>query len=69
MTPALILSFVVGGTMIAVFAAFSTFVRMAYYTCLYLWAAEVEAKGQSAPAPLPLARALGQTSVGQRYVA
>jgi len=54
----------VGGTMLALFAAFSTYVRMAYYTCLYLWAADVERNGQSAPAPLPLARALGHTSVG-----
>ena len=48
------------------FAAFSTYVRMAYYTCLYLWAADVAAKGHDAPAPLPLAIALGHTSVGQR---
>jgi hypothetical protein len=58
-TAALVISFVVGGTMLALFAAFSTFLRMAYYTCLYLWAAEVERAGQSAPAPLPLAIALG----------
>ena len=65
---ALILSFTVGGTMFALFAAFSVYVRMAYYTCLYLWAVEVEAKGQSAPAPLPLAIALGQRSA-DRYAA
>jgi hypothetical protein len=61
---ALTVAFVVGGTMLALFAAFSTFIRMAYYTCLYLWAADVERAGQSAPAPLPLAIALGHTSVG-----
>jgi hypothetical protein len=61
---ALVIAFVVGGGLLALFAAFSTYVRMAYYTCLYLWAADVERQGQSAPAPLPLARALGHTSVG-----
>lgn len=58
-TPALVIAFVLGGTLLALFAAFSTYLRMAYYTCLYLWAAEVERAGQSAPAPLPLAVALG----------
>lgn len=58
-TTALIITFVVGGGMFAAYVAFSTFLRMAYYTCLYLYAAEVEKHGQSAPAPLPLAIALG----------
>lgn len=58
-----------GGTMIALFFAFATYVRMAYYTCLYLWAADVAAKGDQAPAPLPLAIALGHTTVGQRSAA
>jgi hypothetical protein len=61
-TTALIITFGVGGSMFAVFVAFSTFLRMAYYTCLYLYAAEVEKHGQSAPAPLPLAIALGKAS-------
>jgi hypothetical protein len=65
-TPALVIAFVGGGAMLAVYAAFSTYLRMAYYTCLYLWAADVEAQGQSTPAPLPLAIALGHSSVGQR---
>jgi hypothetical protein len=56
----LVVPLVVGGTMLAVYVAFSTYLRMAYYTCLYLWAAEVEKVGQQAPAPLPLAIALGQ---------
>jgi len=47
-----------GGTMLALFTAFSIFVRMAYYTSLYLWAVKVEKEGADAPAPLPLARAL-----------
>jgi hypothetical protein len=65
-TAALVISFVVGGTMLALFAAFTTFVRMAYYTCLYLWAVEVERAGQSAPAPLPLAIALGHRESARR---
>lgn len=59
-TTALVLAFTLGGTLLALFSAFSTYLRMAYYTCLYLWAVEVEAKGQDAPAPLPLAVALGR---------
>jgi hypothetical protein len=65
-TPALVISFVVGGTLLALFAAFSTYLRMAYYTCLYLWAADVERAGQSAPAPLPLAIALGHRAPVRR---
>jgi len=52
----------VGGTMFSLFVAFSTYLRMAYYTCLYQWAVAVEKEGQSAPAPLPLAIALGHTT-------
>ncbi|HVK83936.1 MAG TPA: DUF6159 family protein [Kofleriaceae bacterium] len=62
----LVIAIVGGGTLFALFVAFSTYVRMAYYTCLYLWAADVEAKGQDAPAPLPLAIALGHSTVGRR---
>jgi hypothetical protein len=58
--------FSVVGIMLSLFIAFSTYVRMAYYKCLYLWAADVAAKGDQAPAPLPLAIALGHTTVGQR---
>jgi hypothetical protein len=65
-TAALVISFVVGGTLFALFAAFSTYLRMAYYTCLYLWAVEVERAGQSAPAPLPLAIALGHRTHDRR---
>lgn len=59
-TTALVLAVTLGGTLLALFSAFSTYLRMAYYTCLYLWAVEVEAQGQDAPAPLPLAIALGR---------
>lgn len=65
-TTAVVVGISVFGVMFAVFSAFSTFLRMAYYTCLYLWAADVEAQGQSAPAPLPLAIALGHTTVGRQ---
>lgn len=58
-TAALVVGLGAGGTMIALYSAFSTYLRMAYYTCLYLWAVDVEEKGKSAPAPLPLAIALG----------
>lgn len=68
-TTAIILAFTVGGTMFALFSAFSTFIRMAYYTCLYLWAVDVEKQGQSAPAPLPLAIALGHSTVGRERAA
>lgn len=57
-TAGLVVAITIGGTMLALFAAFTTFVRMAYYTCLYLWARDVEKQGSNAPAPLPLARAL-----------
>ncbi len=33
---------------------------MAYYTCLYIWAAHVKDKGPSAQAPLPLARVINR---------
>ena len=59
-TPGFVIAIAGAGVLLSVYAAFSTFVRMAYYTCLYLWAVEVEAKGESAPAPLPLAIALGK---------
>jgi hypothetical protein len=68
-TGALVLSLVVGGALFAAFVAFATFVRMAYYTCLYLWAVDVERKGESAPAPLPLAIALGHARQGRREAA
>lgn len=39
--------------------AITGFVRVAYYTCLYLWAAAMETKAtELVPAPEPLARAL-----------
>jgi len=63
---AIILFIIIGGTMLSLFAAFATYMRMAYYTCLYLWAADVEKQGHSAPAPLPLAIALGHRESSRR---
>jgi hypothetical protein len=64
MNTALVLTFMVGGTMFALFAAFNIYLRMAYYTCLYLWAAETEKAGASARAPGPLGVALGHYTPG-----
>jgi hypothetical protein len=61
-TTLFIVAVTVGGTMFSLFVAFSTYLRMAYYTCLYQYASAVEKEGQNAPAPLPLAIALGHTS-------
>lgn len=48
----------VGGTILTLYFAFSSYLRMAYYTCLYIWAADLMDKGPDSPAPLPLARIL-----------
>lgn len=55
---ALVVAILVGGTIFALTAALQVFVRMAYYTCLYLWAVEVERVGGEARAPAPLAAAM-----------
>jgi hypothetical protein len=57
-TPGLVLGILAIGTVLSLFVAFATFLRMAYYTCLFLWAADVEKQGPAAAAPLPLARAI-----------
>lgn len=56
---AIVVALIVGGTLFALYAAFTIYLRMAYYTCLYLWAVEVERVGQTAKAPGPLGEALG----------
>jgi hypothetical protein len=56
---ALLVALLVGGTLFSVLIAFNIYLRMAYYTCLYLWAAETEKVGASARAPGPLGVALG----------
>jgi hypothetical protein len=60
---ALIVAIGIGGTLFALFAAFNVYLRMAYYTCLYLWAVEVEKAGGHVPAPGPLGVALGHVPV------
>jgi hypothetical protein len=47
------------GIIIAVVAAFQSYIRTAYYTCLYLWAAAREKAEKPVAAPAPLAHALG----------
>lgn len=55
---ALIPALVVGGLLLSVVMAFTTYVRTAYYTCLYLWAVATEQAGQPTAAPVPLAATL-----------
>lgn len=62
-TAGLVIAILVGGTLFAMFAAFNIYLRMAYYTCLYLWAVEVEKVGNTARAPGPLGEALGHAQV------
>lgn len=47
-----------GGTILCLYCAFASYLRMAYYTCLYIWAADVADNGPEVQAPLPLARVL-----------
>ncbi len=54
----IVLGIGLGGTLLCLYAAFSSYLRMAYYTCLYVWAADLKDKGPNAPAPIPLARVL-----------
>ncbi len=57
-THTLILPLVVAGLLLAFVSAFNMFVRTAYYTCLFLWAVEIERVGATAPVPSPLAPVL-----------
>jgi uncharacterized protein YceK len=50
---------VAGAAVFLVTITFTEFLRAAYYTCLYLWAAEREKVGETARIPAPLAAALG----------
>lgn len=51
---------IVGGVVFLTAVCFTEFVRTAYYTCLYLWAAERERVGEEARIPTPLAAALAR---------
>lgn len=48
------------GTILCIYCAFASYLRMAYYTCLYIWAADLMDNGPQAQAPLPLARVLNR---------
>lgn len=58
-TVGVVIAFTAGGTLFALTAAFNIYIRMSYYTCLYVWACEVEKVGAEAHAPAPLAAVLG----------
>jgi len=51
---------VLGVAIFSLALVFTEFVRTAYYTCLYLWAAEREKVGEQARVPAPLAAALAR---------
>ena len=55
-----ILGVLVCGTILCLYVAFASYLRMAYYTCLYVWAADLIGNGPEAEAPLPLARVLNR---------
>jgi len=58
-SPALLPVAIIVATAIISFAMiFTSYLRTAYYTCLYLWAAASEAAQQPVPAPKPLAAAV-----------
>jgi membrane-anchored glycerophosphoryl diester phosphodiesterase (GDPDase) len=56
--PALVLAVAIAGLAWGAVMAWTLFIRTAYYTCLFLWAAETETAGAGARVPAPLARAL-----------
>jgi len=55
---ALIPALILAGVWIAFVIAYTSFVRTAYYTCLYLWAVERAAAAEDAAVPQPLAAAM-----------
>jgi len=57
---ALIAGIAVGGLLLSLVIAFTTYVRAAYYTCLYLWAVATERQGERTAAPAPLAASLAR---------
>lgn len=59
LAPALmIVGFVVAAVMLLLAMTFAAYVRTAFYTCMYLWAAAIETVGETAPAPAPLQPAI-----------
>jgi hypothetical protein len=59
---ALIPGIVIGGVLLSLVIAFTTYVRAAYYTCLFLWAVATEKQGERAAAPAPLAVTLARAA-------
>ncbi|UCH33052.1 MAG: hypothetical protein JSV65_10655 [Armatimonadota bacterium] len=55
---AIVLAVVVGALCFSLVIAFTTYVRAAYYTCLFLWAVATERQGEGVAAPAPLAASL-----------
>jgi hypothetical protein len=59
LAPALmIVGFVIAALLLLLAMTFAAYVRTAFYTCMYLWAAAIENVGDTAPAPIPLQPAL-----------
>ena len=60
----IVLAVLIVGTAMALLSAASSYITTAYYTCLYMWARNVEqtggASGQQVPAPAPLAAVLAR---------
>jgi len=53
-----VLAIAAGALVLAVVMAFTSYIRTAYYTCLFLWAVETETAGEQAVVPRPIATAL-----------
>ncbi len=53
-----VIFWVVTGLWIAFLMSYTAYLRIAYYTCQYLWAASREREGATAPAPAPLQAAM-----------
>jgi len=56
----LVVGVVVAGVVLSLVIAFTTYVRTAYYTCLFLWAVTTEQQGERTAAPAPLASTLAR---------
>lgn len=61
----IVLAVLIVGTAMALLSAATSYITTAYYTCLYMWARNVEqtggaAAGQQVPAPAPLAAVLAR---------
>jgi hypothetical protein len=54
-----IIAIAAGALVLTFVVAFTSYIRTAYYTCLFLWAAETETAGEQAVVPRPIAAALG----------